>query len=87
MQKEQKKSKHIFFWIITALSETMQSYWVNFVKTGNPNGEGLPEWKAFRDAPQQVLMLEEQVRTENTDKEVLPQNSIFSHNKCVKINT
>ena len=46
----------------TALSETMQSYWVNFVKTGNPNGEGLPEWKAFRDAPQQVLMLEEQVR-------------------------
>ena len=25
--------------------------------------------------------------TESTDKEVLPQNSIFSHNKCVKINT
>ncbi|MBQ3432416.1 MAG: hypothetical protein IJG23_06485 [Clostridia bacterium] len=25
--------------------------------------------------------------TESADKEVLPQNSIFSHNKCVKINT
>ena len=27
------------------------------------------------------------LNTENADKEVLPQNSIFSHNKCVKINT
>ena len=25
--------------------------------------------------------------TESSDKEVLPQNSIFSRNKCVKINT
>lgn len=27
------------------LSELMQNYWVNFVKTGNPNGEGLPVWE------------------------------------------
>lgn len=27
------------------LSERMVSYWTNFAKTGNPNGEGLPEWK------------------------------------------
>ena len=26
------------------LSEVMSSYWVNFIKTGNPNGKGLPEW-------------------------------------------
>jgi para-nitrobenzyl esterase len=29
------------------LSDTMTSYWVNFVKTGNPNGAGLPEWPAY----------------------------------------
>jgi para-nitrobenzyl esterase len=29
------------------VSRTMQSYFVNFVKTGNPNGAGLPEWPAY----------------------------------------
>lgn len=27
-----------------ALSATMQRYFANFIKTGNPNGAGLPEW-------------------------------------------
>src|SRR5580704_16176337 len=29
------------------LSELMGSYWTNFAKTGNPNGEGLPSWSAY----------------------------------------
>jgi para-nitrobenzyl esterase len=31
------------------LSELMSSYWVNFIRTGNPNGENLPEWPADAD--------------------------------------
>ena len=30
------------------LSEVMQSYFVNFIKSGNPNGAGLPDWPAYR---------------------------------------
>ena len=29
------------------LEKTMLSYWSNFAKTGNPNGEGLPTWEKY----------------------------------------
>lgn len=37
------------------LSERMMAYWVNFAKSGNPNGEGLPKWPVFNENDQQVL--------------------------------
>ena len=30
-------------------------YWVNFIKTGNPNGNGLPEWKKFEKKEGSIL--------------------------------
>ncbi len=40
-----------------ALSETMQRYWLNFIKTGDPNGEGLPAWQRYNDDRSMVLEL------------------------------
>ena len=39
----------------TALSERIMSYWVNFAKSGDPNGQGLPNWPAFTEAAQQDI--------------------------------
>ncbi len=42
-----------------ALSKLVQSYWVNFAKTGNPNAPGLPPWPAFTASTQQAMFLDE----------------------------
>lgn len=37
------------------LAEQMSSYWINFAKNGDPNGEGLPAWPQWDNQTQQVM--------------------------------
>ena len=43
------------------LSATMLRCWVNFVKTGDPAADGLPQWPTYADAPAQVMEFGETV--------------------------
>lgn len=38
-----------------AISEAMATYWTNFAKHGDPNGEGVPQWPAYSEASGAVM--------------------------------
>ncbi|HET7695501.1 MAG TPA: carboxylesterase family protein [Vicinamibacterales bacterium] len=50
------------------VSETFQGYVVNFVKTGNPNGSGLPPWPATNAGSEQQVLRIDVVTKADPDK-------------------
>lgn len=41
----------------THMSQIMAKYWINFVKTGNPNAEGLPFWCTYKQGEESVMTM------------------------------
>ena len=39
-----------------AMATTIHSYWLNFAKTGDPNGAGLPAWPRYEPAKDQLML-------------------------------
>ncbi len=40
------------------IADMMSSYWANFAKTGNPNGDGLPKWEMYQPVNEQVMIID-----------------------------
>ena len=53
------------------VSATMSDYFANFIKTGNPNGDTLPQWEAVKagDATPSVMVIDTESRTEKAKNE------------------
>lgn len=41
-----------------ALTETMSAYWINFARSGDPNGPGLLPWPAFDEEEQKTMFFD-----------------------------
>ncbi len=46
------------------LSRLVMAYWLNFAKTGEPNGPGLPAWPVYEAATEQNLDFGDTIRVE-----------------------
>jgi len=50
------------------VADQMSSYWVNFARSGDPNGSGLPDWTPYApDAPKKMLIGPETRLVEDPD--------------------
>jgi len=47
-----------------ALSRQVMAYWINFAKSGDPNGPGLPEWPIYRVGTDENLEFSAAIRRE-----------------------
>lgn len=44
------------------MEKLMNAYWVNFIKTGNPNGKGLAAWTAYDKTTGNIMVLDEKTK-------------------------
>jgi para-nitrobenzyl esterase len=44
------------------VEKEMNSYWVNFIREGNPNGKDVPEWKFYDKAEGNIMVIGDELK-------------------------
>ena len=44
------------------IGRKMADYWCNFAKTGNPNGDGNPEWLPYTEDNKRALQIDNEIK-------------------------
>jgi para-nitrobenzyl esterase len=44
------------------VADLTSGYWINFIKTGSPNGSGLPHWPSYREDVRPVMIIDSNPR-------------------------
>jgi para-nitrobenzyl esterase len=47
------------------IATVFSSYWINFAKTGNPNGHNLPEWKNYNKQSGTILVVDDKIASKS----------------------
>jgi para-nitrobenzyl esterase len=50
------------------ISRTMGQYWINFAVTGDPNGQGVPAWPAYRTDAEETLDFSDKIEVLKGDR-------------------
>ena len=45
------------------LAETIRTYWGNFIRTGDPNGKGVPAWGPYKEDGAVMVLAPEKTGT------------------------
>lgn len=60
------------------ISETLQQYFTNFVKTGNPNGDGVPQWNTLQSGKVMVIDVNPHEQADNHQDRYAVMDSFFN---------
>jgi para-nitrobenzyl esterase len=68
------------------LARRMSSYWINFIKTGNPNGKGLPIWPNYSKDGQSIMIFDDESKAGKlTDADALAFLQLVTKNSQQKL--